>query len=160
MAKTNTQSTSEVQRVGKFGVVGVLNTLIDVTIYNLLSRGTTATAALVRANFVSTTIAMLFSFFANQIFVFQANRRETVRQALFFFPITAFGLYVLQNGTIFILTTYLTGVVNFGVSFAHLLGLSKFLSDAFIIKNGVKAAAIVVSMVWNYLMYKKVVFKK
>jgi hypothetical protein len=42
------------------------------------------------------------------------------------------------------------------VSIAHSLGITSH--DAFIIKNGAKAAATIVSMTWNYIMYKKVVF--
>ncbi|HEY2003495.1 MAG TPA: hypothetical protein VGH44_00060, partial [Candidatus Saccharimonadia bacterium] len=60
-------------------------------------------------------------------------------------------------GTIWILTDLWTDPVSLGLNTAHLLGLTGH--DQFLIKNGAKAIATVISLSWNYIMYKKVVFK-
>jgi putative flippase GtrA len=76
-----------------------------------------------------------------------------------FFAVTAFGLYVLQNGVITILTQVWTWPVELATSIIHLLRLDSIFSDEFVRANCAKVAAIATSMVWNYTMYKKVVFK-
>lgn len=155
---SNTTNTGEIKRVGKFGAVGIINTLIDLTFYNILSSSIIG-LSLIGANLISTTIAMVFSFFANQRLVFNANQRGLLRQALIFFPVTAFGLYVLQSGVIKLFTEVWLAPLELAVLIVHFVGLSALFSDDFIIKNGAKAAATLVSLTWNYLMYKKVVFK-
>lgn len=149
---------SEVKRIGKFGVVGIINTLIDFTIYNLLSSKTTLT--LIQSNLISTSVAMIFSFWANRSLVFESRKGNPVKEAIIFFVVTAFGLYVLQNGIIHILTVDWTGPVHLATRIVHSIGLSGKLSDSFVIKNSAKLAGIVVSLTWNYLTYKKWVFAK
>lgn len=150
------QPVSEVKRIGKFGVVGVINTAIDFTIYNLLSSKTALT--LIQSNFISTTVAMIFSFFANRTVVFGGRRGNPYKEALIFLVVTAFGLYVLQNGIIHLLTVDWLGPVHLATGITHGLGLRKTLSDSFVIKNSAKLAGIVVSLTWNYLTYKRWVF--
>lgn len=150
--------TNEIKRVGKFGAVGLINTAIDLVLYNLLSSSAVG-LSLIGANLISTTAAMIFSFFANQRFVFKPVHQSLGRQALTFFPITAFGLYVLQTGVIKLLTAYWTSPLHLVIIIVHAIGLSAIFKDDFVVKNGAKAAAILVSLTWNYIMYKKVVFK-
>lgn len=147
---------SEVKRIGKFGVVGVLNTLIDFIIYNLLSSKTTLT--LIQSNLISTSVAMTFSFWANRKLVFESRKGSPIKEAVIFLAVTAFGLYILQNGIIHLLTVNWTGPVHLAIRVVHGLGLSSKLSDSFVIKNSAKLAGIVVSMTWNYLTYRKWVF--
>ena len=146
---------THVRRGAKFGAVGIGNTLLDFLIYNVLSSKTGLN--LVQSNIISTTVAMFFSFFANKQVVFNKHDGSVTRQAVSFFAVTAFGLYVLQTGTIHLLTQVWLWPVNTGVAMLHALGLNGH--DDFFIKNGVKAAATVVSMSWNYVMYHKVVFR-
>lgn len=141
-------------RFGKFGAVGVLNTAIDFGIYNLLSGVLKFT--LVQSNLVSTTVAMLFSFTANKQLVFKPGQGSVVRQGLLFFAVTAFGLYVLQTGAIKLLTEIWLTPLALGLSVAHFIGISGH--DQFLIKNGAKVVATALSLTWNYVMYKKVVF--
>ena len=150
-------SGTEFRRVSRFGVVGILNTLLDFGIYNVLTAQ--AGWSVLPANAVSTTIAMLFSFFANRHLVFKGHSSSAWRQAALFFATTAFGLYVLQLGVLHLLTAVWLGPVNVAVSFAHGLGLRSVLSDSFVRNNSAKVAATVVSLTWNYFAYKLVVFK-
>ena len=141
-------------QASKFGAVGALNTIIDFLIYNVLSSA--VGLGLVQSNIISTTVAMIFSFTANRRVVFTDHSGSVHRQAFGFIAVTAFGMYVLQTGTIHILTDVWLWPLNLFVAIAHTLGITGH--DAFLVKNGAKAAATVVSLSWNFVMYKKVVF--
>lgn len=144
--------------IARFGAVGVINTLIDFSIFNLLTSKRFGFTK-VRANLVSTTFAMIFSFFANQRFVFQAQGGNFWVQAATFYLVTAFGLYVLQNIVIYLVTQKMMWLQKLILAVAGLFGLRKRLSDDFIIKNCAKLAATAVSLTWNFIMFKTVVFK-
>jgi len=148
-------SRTEIKRLGKFGIVGALNTLIDFTLYNLLSGAGGLT--LIQANICSTTIAMVFSFAANKHVVFERKGGRLWRQALIFLVVTAFGLYVLQTLIIHVLTEVWTNPVTLAVWIAHSVGFRGH--DQFVIKNTAKLVATFVTLIWNYFAYKKVVFK-
>lgn len=146
---------TRIKRVGKFGAVGVFNTALDFVIYNILSSR--AGLSLVQSNIISTTIAMLVSFFANKKLVFKKHDGSVIKQGIVFFAVTAFGLYVLQNGTITLLTEIWHWPLGILLMLAHAVGIQGH--DSFLIKNGAKAIATLVSLSWNYIMYKKVVFR-
>jgi putative flippase GtrA len=147
-----------VAQVGKFGIVGILNTAIDFGIFNALS-GSRLKVAKVPANICSTTVAMVFSFFANRDAVFHAGTGNPFTQALLFFLITGFGLYVLQTGVLYLLMyrwEWPTNLVD------RLLKLSNRTQNAavdLVLRNSAKAAGTVVSLIWNFFMYKYVVFR-
>jgi putative flippase GtrA len=148
---------ARVKQVGKFGIVGMVNTALDFLLYNVLHFA--FGLGLIQANIISTTVAMICSFFMNKRLVFRHQHKIAVRQAIIFFATTAFGLYVLQTGVIALLTAIWPQPLEVMVAAVHLSGLHQLLSDTFVINNGAKAAATVVSMAWNFIIYKKVVFK-
>ena len=150
------QTTAAIKQVGKFGAVGILNTLIDFSIYNFCLKYLELST--VGSNTISTTIAMLFSFFANRQVVFTGGDGSVRRQAVLFFAVTAFGLYVLQNGVIHLFTDVWRGPLEAVVRGLRSAGIHVF-ADAFYINNIAKAIGTVVSLTWNFIMYKKVVFK-
>lgn len=118
----------------RFGIVGIGNTLVDVLGYALLVTLGLPTFV---ANLISTTAGMLLSFALNRNFTFRAKDGDVRRQALLFFGVTAFGLWVVQFGVISLV--------------GHLFpGISLLVP---------KGAAIVVGLVWNYLLYHYVVFR-
>src|SRR4051812_36939797 len=90
VATTAVLSRTEVKRLGKFGIIGIINTLLDFVIYNLLSSH--AGLTLVQSNMVSTTAAMVFSFIANKKMVFKKANGVVLREVLLFLAVTAFGL--------------------------------------------------------------------
>jgi putative flippase GtrA len=150
------QTKSEIRRFGKFGIVGIVNTLLDFGVFNALTKF--AGFGLIQANIVSTTIAMVFSFYANKRVVFKPEGGSVRRQVVAFFLVTAFGLYVIQNGIIYLLTDIWVGPVNLVVVIVRGAGIHH-LSDGFYINNSAKAVATIASLSWNYIMYKRVVFK-
>lgn len=157
MVTNSTSGTAEVTRVGKFGLVGIFNTAIDFVIYNILFGTVGLDVRL--SNIISTTTAMIFSFFANKEMVFKRKEGSLIRQAVTFYIVTAFGLYVLQTGTIHILTDVWTDPMKLAVSTVHAVGLGPVFSDTFIINNGAKACGTIFSLTWNYLAYKMIVFR-
>lgn len=156
--KKESNTKKEVKQVGRFGLIGVINTLLDFGLYNLLARGSTVTSVLIRSNIISTTVAMLFSFVANKQFVFKSKGGNYLKQAVIFFSVTAAGLYGLQNGVIYTLTEFWTWPLEFAYDVLGWLKLDGVLSEDFVIKNGAKLVATAASMTWNYFWYKKVVF--
>ncbi len=156
---TKKQAEPEVARVGKFAGVGVLNTLIDFAILNVLSSSYVGLSLIV-ANIISTSVAMVFSFFANKRVVFKQEHGNPLMQAVLFFAVTGFGLWVLQSGIIYVLTVAWVSPLKLAYSIVKAIGLGGIFSEAFVIKNGAKVFATLVSLTWNYIAYKKVVFKK
>lgn len=158
MRKKNQSKLSETKRVGKFGLIGIINTVIDFAIYNFMIS--VVGFGVIAANVVSVTFAMTFSFFANKRFVFSNDSKNVARQAILFLGFTAFGLYIIQNAIIFSFTELWTWPLQLGYSIVKSLGLGDVFSQEFVYNNGAKAAGIAFTMVWNYLTYKKLVFKK
>lgn len=155
--KSKPKTIGELTRIGRFSAVGILNTIIDLTIYNaLIHAGLSATVA----NIPSTTVAMTFSFFANRRVVFQSGSARPAVQAAKFLVATAFGLYIIQSAIINALTQHWLWPGQTAYHIITSIGLGHLFSQSFVIDNSAKALAIVVSMVWNYLTYKKWVFKK
>lgn len=118
----------------RFGIVGVANTAIDALGYALLvSLG----VPIFVANFISTSAGMLLSFSLNRNFTFKAKDGDIRRQALLFFGVTAFGLWVVQALVILAVTRVFPGLPVLVPKFA----------------------GIAVGLVWNYVLYHKVVFR-
>jgi len=124
----------------RFGIVGIVNTAIDVAIlFTLRIFGLPA----IPSNIISTSVALVFSFFANKTFTFKGKDKISSKQIIYFLIITLFGLWVIQS------------VIIEGTNL--LLG-SWFTNKYFVLLIG-KLFATGASLVWNYLLYRKFVFK-
>lgn len=125
----------------RFVLVGGTNTAIDFGILFLLkSLGLDA----ILSNFISTSVALVFSFFANKKFTFKDNDNRDKTQFIKFLTITLFGLWVIQP-----IIIWLVG-----------LTLQPFnLNDYAILLIG-KLLATCATLVWNYLLYKRFVYTK
>jgi putative flippase GtrA len=125
----------------RYLVVGGFNTLIDFLIlFGLVALGLNK----IPANYISTTITMIISFFLNKEFTFKSKDKATKRQFLIFISVTAFGLWVIQPVIILISGWFLD---NTGWNDTIILFISKVF-------------ATVASLIWNYLFYSRLVFKK
>lgn len=125
----------------RFGIVGVANTAVDfVLLFLLVGLGLDK----IPANFISTSTAFLFSFFVNKKFTFKVSGGNAKKQFALFIVVTILGLWVLQP------------LIITGVTWA--LGATAI--DAAISLLIAKLVATVGSMIWNYLFYSRVVFKK
>lgn len=125
----------------RFLIVGGANTVIDFGLLFLLKAlGLPALSA----NMISTTAAFCFSFFANKKYTFQTSETNVKREVVLFIVVTLFGLWVLQAIVIQLVTMTLQ---NTSLSQEVVLFIAKL-------------CATVVSLVWNYVMYSRVVFRK
>ncbi|MEI7818970.1 MAG: GtrA family protein [bacterium] len=159
--KTSGNAKHEAAQVGRFGIIGIINTLIDFAALNIITRLFGFPDYI--ANIPATTIAMTFSFFANRSFVFRAKSHDNVnviQQAIRFFVTTAIGVWIIQSGLIYFFETIWKVPVELGVQIAGALGILNFVDKQFVITNGVKLVATAGSLIWNYLTYKRFVFKE
>ena len=126
----------------RFGIIGGINTALDFGLLFVFSslfgipRGF--------ANMLSTSFSFIFSFFANKRYTFKSSSKENVvREMVLFTVVTLFGLWVIQGLIIHFLTPV---IINLGTTEELALLASKLI-------------ATVASLIWNYLLYSRVVFK-
>lgn len=124
----------------RFGLVGVANTLID---FSVLFALTTIGIPSLVSNIFSTSCAFTFSFFANKNFTFKAKSTSR-RQFILFIVITLFGLWGIQTAVMWII--------------GNLLGASGL--DKSLVLLISKLFATLASLVWNYSLYSRIVFKQ
>ncbi len=121
--------------------VGGFNTLLDFALlFGLVALGLDK----IPANYISTTIAMVISFFLNKDFTFKVEGKATRKQFALFLIVTAIGLWVIQPIVILISTAFLDGS---GMNESVILFIAKVI-------------ATIASLIWNFLLYSKLVFKK
>jgi putative flippase GtrA len=124
----------------RFGLVGGANTAIDFGfLFVLHSLG----LPIIGANIISTTTAFCFSFIANKKYTFKSHG-NIKREVLLFVIVTLFGLWVLQTIVIQLILWPL-GAIGLANETSLLIA---------------KVVATLVSLVWNYIMYSRVVFSK
>ncbi len=143
---------SEIKQVGRFGLVGILNTVIDFVIFNLLRL----LLPVAIAGVLSGTVAMINSYIFNQRFTFRTKQVSTQRMVAFF-ALTAFGLYVIRPAVIYLFTGWWLWPASTAYNISHALGLPFTLE--FVTDNAGLVAAIAVVLCYNYFTYKKLVFK-
>lgn len=125
----------------RFVIVGGANTALDFGIlFVLVALGLDK----IPANFISTGIAFIFSFFANKSFTFKSTSGNVKKQFALFLVITMIGLWVIQPIVILGVSWLLSGT---GWSEPIILFASKMI-------------ATVASLIWNYIFYSRFVFKK
>jgi putative flippase GtrA len=125
----------------RFMLVGGLNTVIDFGLLYILRAFGLPT---IPANVISTTSAFCFSFFANKKYTFRAADTNVKREIVLFVAVTLFGLWVLQTIVIAVVAPL----------------LSTFIPSMDMALLGAKLTATIVTLVWNYIMYSRVVFKQ
>lgn len=125
----------------RFGIVGVANTALDFAIlFLLVALGLDK----IPANYISTGVAFIFSFFVNKSFTFKSKSGNVKKQFLYFIVITVIGLWIIQPLIIVGLSSLLAGT---GWASGIILFVAKLI-------------ATVASLIWNYILYSRIVFKK
>lgn len=128
-------------QIGRFAIVGTINTIID---FGLLFSLTFLGLPKLAANTISTSTAFVFSFFANKKYTFKSTSKNIKYEIVSFVIVTLFGLWVLQNAMIW-LTTPL---------------IKNFITNEQISLFVAKLFATAVSLIWNYCLYERIVFRK
>ncbi len=128
-------------KVVRFGIVGAINTALD---FGLLLLFTHLGLPKITSNTLSTGLAFIFSFFANKKYTFRSSSGNVKREIVLFTIVTLFGLWVLQNGVIWLISPLC-------VTLLHNESLALLAA---------KLAGTIVSLTWNYLTYDILVFRK
>ncbi len=139
-----------------FGIAGILNTLVDFLLLNFAAF--VIGLPLLLANVISTSAAMLLSFLLNNRWVFAGNTVSKGRRIGLFLAVTLVGLYGIQSVVIYLLSNFVLWPSQMAVYFNQVLGLG--MASEFVIANTIKLIATAVTLVWNFVLYKKVVFKR
>jgi len=125
----------------RFAIVGGANTALDfIILFALTFSGMDRIAA----NYVSTSVALIFSFFANKSFTFKDKTGNSKKQFILFIVITLIGLWVIQPIIIWLSTN----------------ALEQYIANEAITLFIAKLIATIASLIWNYLLYSRLVFKK
>lgn len=134
-------------QLGKYGVIGVLNTLLNAGIYNLLIFTTNIASGLVIDSFfaVAFVITVTNSFFWNRYWAFGGTGTETVGKDAFQF---------------FFVST-IVAVINIGILhvIVNVIGAPAGI-DLKIWANIALAFTIITAFLGNFFGYKFIVFKK
>lgn len=144
-------------QVGLFCVVGLLNTLIDFAIYNVLARPPFRLSR-IKSNLVSTTMAMGFSFTVNLVFVFSPLHTMLQSRVPKFFVVTLISLYGLQTAVIYLLSQVYTVPARLALKCARRFHFTQSVPDDLIVRNAVKLFATIASLIWNFVWYKYYVY--
>lgn len=131
----------------KFGAVGVLNTVLDFGILNLLISifKIYAGAGVAILNAVSFGVAVIHSYFWNKFWIFKKKETAGITgEFIQFLTVSVIGI-LINSGTIYLITTIIKP--QFGISAILWVNLAKLI-------------ATVISLFWNFLGYKFIVFKK
>jgi putative flippase GtrA len=155
-SKKKSSSKKELGQVIRFAIVGVSNFLVDFILYNLLISFVT-NLPVVWAGVISGTAAMINSFVFNKSFTFR-TKTLSVFKLISFFVLTAFGLYAIRPVIIYFFTEIWLWPSQVAYSITSFLRLP--FSREFDINNVALLAAILVVLVYNYLVYKYFIFNE
>ena len=126
----------------RFAVIGGFNTILDfIILFGLTAVGVSS----VVANIFSTGVTFILSFILNKKVTFKSGNRTKsvlIREMILFTIVTLFGLWVIQSGVIYFVSGLLR---SFSLNDSIVLFLAKIIATGF-------------SLVWNFVLYKKVVF--
>lgn len=137
----------------RFLVAGCANTTLDFVLLNTLSL--LLGLPVLVANSISVVIGISLSYFLNHYFVFRYPERVSIKKFAAFFGLTGFSSLVIQNGIIYLFELLFD--TRFGNS---LLFLPDAESNHVLAINAAKAVAVLVGLVWNFCVYKFIVFRK
>lgn len=140
------------KKATRFLVVGTFNTLLDFILLNILFQ--VVGLPLLLANSISVTVAVTGSYILNHKIVFRQQGGLTLKGYGHFLLITGFSVLVIQNIVIF------TAKHLFVVPEDRYIEiLNHSVSERVLELNLAKVVAVLIGMVWNFLLYKYVVFK-
>lgn len=125
----------------RFAIVGGANTALD---FGILFFLTFLGMDKIVANYFSTGLSLIFSFFANKSFTFKHKEGNAKKQFALFLVITLIGLWVIQP------------LIIWGATAALETTITNDTANLFV----AKLIATFASLIWNYVLYSKIVFKK
>jgi len=134
-------------QLAKFAIVGIANTAVDFGILNLLMflTKTYEGKTIILFNTISFLIAVMHSYFWNKFWTFKANNKTSnATQFLQFLVVSIIGVFI-NSGIVYALSSLINPMFNLN-------------QNAWV--NMVKIVATIISLVWNFVGYKLIVFKE
>lgn len=129
----------------KYATVGLANTAVDFGVLNLLmwSTGIYSGKNLFWLNSISFLVAVIHSYVWNKLWTFKAKEKtDAAKQFLQFLVVSIIGV-LINSGIVYIITTWVNPMTG---------------KEAW--ANLAKLAATIISLLWNFIGYKFIVFKK
>ena len=137
-----------IKQISKFVIVGVINTGIDFAVLNALLFSTKIYSGrwLILFNSISFSAAVINSYFLNKYWTFKSQNVENSKAKQFsqFLIISVIGISI-NDAIVYGLATFTSPL--FGLSAQMWTNVAKLFATA-------------ASMVWNFIGYKFIVFKK
>ena len=148
-------------RLFRFGLIGVWNTIFDFIVFNILLTVTAGSflgsARPYVCNIISASLAAVLSFELNKRFVFQPTAEPPKYYRVYFVLIVLSGIFILQNAVIFVVEHFGGGVASFASTILENIGIS--LDKVVVQHNLAKILATSLTMIWNFVLFNKVIFK-
>lgn len=132
----------------RFVCAGCINTLIDLSILNTLVFALHFPVWL--GNTVSVGVSVTVSYFLNHYIVFRHHEKPNLMNYLKFFLVTGLSVIILQNIVIALTRPWYMHFLN-SADISHSLKVKLALNMA-------KITAVLVGMVWNFILYSRIVF--
>lgn len=144
-------------QISKFAVVGVINTIIDLGIVNVLILYFDVNS--IPANIIGVTAAIVNSYILNKRWTFHDTEKEHVAQQFTIFVLLSI-VGIVINTTVFVgLFEKWTLTGEFAYTIVQFIGLDGIFKQEFVLLNWAKAWSLAFSMIWNFIAYKKWAFK-
>jgi len=136
----------------RFIFAGGLNTGLDFILLNTFVFLFGALPLL--ANVLSVSIGIVISYILNHRFVFQSQEKLSIKKFLLFFAVTGFSSIVIQSVIIISFEMF------FNTEFSRsLFFIRDIAQNEFVELNIAKVIAVLIGMVWNFVLYKHVIFR-
>lgn len=139
-------------KIIRFGVVGCFNTVFDISL--LLFFYKIVGLSEITSNTLSVGIAVTVSYFLNHRLVFRYNERYKLKSFLRFIIVTGVSIIIVQNLVIYFMTHLIWPVTS--SQLLIVFGKQFMLQTVILLLS--KLLAVAVGMVWNFLLYKYIVF--
>ncbi len=145
-------------KVVRFLCVGVCNTLLDFIMLNIFAF--VIGLPVLVANLLSVCIGVSLSYYLNHHIVFRHTYPVTAKAYAKFFLITGISILCIQTAVIYLTSPVISH--ELGILAAKLRFTTRLIEahDGQLTVNIAKALAVLVGMVWNYILYNKIVFTK
>ncbi len=129
-----------------FAIVGAINTAIDFFVLNLLMWITGMASGVEYSIFksISFLVAVTNSYFMNKYWTFGNHEKSTRKELVQFFAVSVIGLFINVGGASLVINLYPT---SSGLSLP-------------VIGNIGALAGTLLGLVWNFIGYKLIVFRK
>lgn len=151
-------ASSAPRRVARFATAGVINTLVDYTVFLALSWLLRLPLELAWiAKLGSGAVAMVGSFALNRRWVFRSQAGGS-SQLVRFVAVSLVGTFGVQLGGLHLLTAVWPAPGQLAATMVGALGLGALLPAPLVQRTFAFGVATLASMTWNYLAYRRWVF--